>query len=137
MNPVECSCDTIEWSGWKNFLPAIIGHMSPVEAGRLLTVSADWYHVIRVVWRIKPVCMSNGTNTTIWMEVYGIKTYPVWKCGVVVASGSLKFTKYIRQENIELLCAQAIANHTAQSTLMDMYRPLMENEGVKKRLTCY
>lgn len=135
MNPDEYDYVRAQWT--VDLLPAIIRHLPVGDAGRLLTVSTDWQRVIREVWRIKPICMTNGTNTTIWMEVDGRKTYPVWKCGVVVASGSLKFMKYIGQGNIELLRAQAVANHTARETLLDIYRPLMENDGIKKRLTCY
>jgi hypothetical protein len=118
-----------DYRSWKDLLPQIVAALDSVSAGKLLTVSAEWEQIIRKVWRIKPIVMTNGMWITIWVEVAGQRTNPSWWC-VVVRSGSLKFTKH----NTRGICAGAIADHTQKSTLMADFSPLMYHEAIRRRL---
>lgn len=132
MNIIPINASICDYQPW--VLRMVIEKL-PVEcAGRLMSVSADWERTIREAWRIKPIIMANGMNINIWVEVNGLNTYPKWKCRVMIATGSLKFMRYMNSGNLELLCAQAIANHTQKSTLMADFSPLMHQPDIKKRL---
>lgn len=112
-------------------------YLPPKSAGQLLTVSQEISEMVRRIWRVKLITFTAGTNIAIWVEVDGKGTYPKWKSGVIIATGSLKFSKYIPQGNLELLWMTTVANHTDAETLRCYYSPLMHNPDVKKRLTCY
>lgn len=129
----QCAEHTTGYEPWKDILGIVVRNMPAECAGRLMTVSAEWERVIRQVWRVKPIVMVNGTNVAIWVEVDGRRTYPKWTSGVVVGSGSLKFTKY-GKGRVDWAYKQAIANHTAQSTLLEDFYPLMHCADVRKRL---